>query len=199
MSLDYTPKDVPTRKARKYSAEERQCWKTPNTIQQPVLQLVATALGGEIGLDPTSDDAMSVPAYNHITIEKDCFETGWFVLPGEPKTAFMNCPFDNPHLFLEEMMKAVVDYGEIDEAIALLKAGTIHNKKTGTLIRQNASVICHWGAGKVGRIGFIDHEGYQVKGSDFDCVLVYFGENEDRFNDVFRHWGTLTRILYRGE
>lgn len=57
--LDYTPAPCPTGKARKYTSEERQRWRTPNTIQQPVLWLVAHALGGEIGLDPTSDDIIS--------------------------------------------------------------------------------------------------------------------------------------------
>lgn len=193
--LDYTPVAMPTRKAMKYTAEERQKWRTPNTPEQPVLQLVATALGGEIGLDPTADDAKSVPAYKHITAAEDCFSWPWCLPKGKPKTGFMNPSFDNPHLYLQALVDNTCRSDTLDQAIALMKAGTVHNKKTGTLIRQNASVICHWGAGKVGRIGFIDHEGYQIKSSDFDCVLVYFGENEDRFNDVFRHWGTITRVL----
>jgi hypothetical protein len=194
--LDYTPVSMPTRKALKYTAEERQKWRTPNTPDQPVLQLVATALGGEIGIDVTADAARSVPAHHHITAEMDCRNILSWPNKTIKLTAFMNPEFNAPHIYLDMLIRSMrPEFGIVDEAIALMKAGTVHNKKTGELIRQNASVICHWGAGKVGRMGFIDHEGYQINGSDFDVVLVYLGENEDRFNDVFRHWGTITRVL----
>lgn len=194
--FDYTPVAMPTRKAMKYTAEERQRWRTPNTLDQPVLQLVATALGGVIGIDPTADDDCSVPAHHHITAEMDCTSLSSWPKSSRDFKAFMNPPFDAPHIYLDMLMHSMdTDFGVVNEAIVLMKAGTIHNKKTGKLIRQNASVICHWGAGKVGRMGFIDHEGYQINGSDFDVVLIYFGENEDRFNDVFRDWGTITRVI----
>jgi hypothetical protein len=192
-ALDYTPRPAPTRKAQKYTAEQRQMWRTPNTPSQPVLQLVARALGGEIGLDPTADDARSVPAHWHITASENCLMPDVF-WPGVGVTAFMNPPFDAPHLYLEELARHYRP-GLVCEAIALLKIGTLSNQKTGALIRENASAICCWGAGKVGRMAFIDHEGYAITGADFDTVLVYFGPNRARFSEVFSDWGMVAAVL----
>jgi hypothetical protein len=103
--LDYTPQPCPVlRKARKYTAQERQCWRTPNTPQQPVLWLVAQALGGEIGLDPTADSARSVPAHKHITAAEDCLVWPWRLPYGVPKTGFMNPQFDKPHRYLPALI-----------------------------------------------------------------------------------------------
>ena len=191
--LDYTPIAAPRRKARKYTSEERQRWRTPNTPEQPVLWLVAQALGGEIGLDPTADDARSVPAHRHITRAQNCLVTPW-ALPHLPAyTAFTNPEFGTPHLFMERLVDQL-KIGNITEAIALLKTGTLHNQKSGAIIKANASAVCHWGAGKVGRMGFIDCDGYQVQGADFDTVLVYFGTAPALFCEVFDDWGMVSTI-----
>jgi hypothetical protein len=157
-----------------------------------VLWLVAQALGGDIDLDPTADDALSVPAFNHLTANNDCLEYPWTqLLSVHQSTVFINPPFDAPHLYLERL----VNYRcMIEGAIALLKVGTLANKKTGALIREGASAVCVWGAGKVGRMAFIDHEGYQVSGADFDTCLVYFGNDPSLFLEVFTDWGLCMRI-----
>jgi len=192
--LDYTPIAAPRRKARKYTSEERQRWRTPNTPEQPVLQLVARALGGEIGLDPTADQARSVPAYKHITAREDCFQWPWHLSTRAPKTGFMNPQFDKPHLFLQALVDNTCRSDTLDQSIALLKTGTLHNQKSGAIIKANASAICHWGAGKVGRMGFIDCDGYQVQGADFDTVLVYFGPDPALFCAVFDDYGMVSLV-----
>lgn len=190
--LDYSPRPCPVGKARKYTAEERQQWRTPNTPEQPVLWLVALALGGEIGLDPTADDACSVPAYRHITAADNCLGIAWTLPQSAPQTAFMNCPFDQPHLYLDALANNIIT-GHITEAVALLKIGTLSNQKTGSLIRHFASSACLWGAGKEqanGRMAFIDCDGRAIKGSDFDTVLVHFGRSP-MFRHTFRDYGTI--------
>jgi hypothetical protein len=72
----------------------------------------------------------------------------------------------------------------------LLKAGTISNVGTGELINKYASAICHWR----GRINFLNDEGNPVKGSDFDCVLIYFGARLDLFRQNFGGRGMITTI-----
>jgi hypothetical protein len=72
----------------------------------------------------------------------------------------------------------------------LLKSGTISNLKTGELINKYASAICHWR----GRINFLNDEGNAVKGSDFDCVFVYFGARLDLFRQAFGGRGTIATI-----
>lgn len=72
----------------------------------------------------------------------------------------------------------------------LLKAGTLSNQGTGELINKYASGICHWR----GRINFLNDNDIAVKGSDFDCVLIYFGDRFDRFQQVFKTFGTVSFI-----
>ena len=197
LRLDYTPTHCPViRKARKYTAQERQCWRTPNTPDQPVLWLVAQALGGEIGLDPTADDARSVPAHWHITRDQNCLVTPWYRV-GAPKTAFMNPEFCAPHLFVDRLCDELHG-GNITEAIALLKIGTLANQKTGAMIAHYAEAICCWSAGKPkanGRIAFIDADGNQVRGGDFDSCLVYFGPRYARFLEVFSDYGLVSEVV----
>lgn len=195
--LDYTPQTCSVlRKGRKYTAQERQCWRTPNTPEQPVLWLVAQALGGEIGLDPTADDARSVPAHHHITSAQNCLVTPWYQA-GAPKNAFMNPQFDAPHLYLERLIDQHL-FCNISEAIALLKIGALANQKTGAMIANHAAAVCCWGAGKPkanGRIAFIDCDGNQVRGGDFDSCLVYFGRQRGRFLQVFADYGLVSKVV----
>jgi hypothetical protein len=194
--LDYTPIAAPTRKARKYTPVERQCWRTPNTPEQPVLWLVAQALGGEIGIDVTADVERSVPAEYHITAAMDCTSLLSWPMCKRNFTAFMNPPFDAPHIYLDMLRRSMdPEFGVVTEAIALLKIGTLCNQKTGALIKGNASAICHWGAGKVGRMGFIDCDGYQISGADFDTVLVYFGQRRGVFLEVFSDYGMVAKVV----
>lgn len=177
------------KKAREYTKAERNCWKTPNTPDQPVISLVQQALGGTIGLDPTADDARSVPANRHITAAEDCFTTGWDC---QPSTAFMNPPYDKPHLYLARLVQAI-EGGEVGEAIALCKLGVLANQKSGAIIKDSCAAFCIWGAGTGPRMGFVDADGYQVTGADFDTVLIYWGSQVKRFARVFKAWGAVSR------
>jgi hypothetical protein len=72
----------------------------------------------------------------------------------------------------------------------LLKAGVVSNTGTGELIKKYASALCHW----TGRINFLNDEGNPIKGSNFDCVFVYFGARFDLFRDAFGGRGTIAMI-----
>jgi hypothetical protein len=105
----------------------------------------------------------------------------------------MNPPFDAPHLYLDALVRNVI-VGNITDAIALLKLGTLANQKTGRIIRENANCLCVWGAGKEkahGRMAFIDCDGIAIRGSDFDVELVHFGSNPHRFKATFLDYGTI--------
>lgn len=179
---------TPKRKARDYTKAERNCWKTPDTPEQPVVSLVTQALGGDIGLDPTADDACSIPANRHITVIENCFKVDWQCAP---KTCFMNPPYDKPHLFLEQLVRAI-KRDEVNEAIALCKIGVLANQKSGAIIKDTCNAFCIWGAGEGPRMGFVDSDGYQVTGADFDVVLIYWGTHVKRFTQTFTVWGTVS-------
>jgi hypothetical protein len=111
----------------------------------------------------------------------------------------MNPPFSRPHVFIH---KLVMEYQleHILEAIVLVKTGTLSNQGTGPLIQQNSSALCLWGAGakcpyapkgNVRRLAFLDSDGNQVFNADFDCGLVYFGNNIAGFAKVFGSYGAI--------
>lgn len=157
-------------------------WRTPDTIEQPILFLVKQALG-IITVDVCADDAKSVKALVHYTKADDGLSKEW------EGYIFMNPPFSNPLPWIQKLCFFRAR-GDVRGAIALLKAGTINNQGTGELINKHASAICNWR----GRIAFLNEDGEPVKGADFDCVLVYFGREPQKFSEVFQPWGTVSLI-----
>jgi hypothetical protein len=160
-------------------------WRTPNTTDQPVVKLVRKALGGEIWLDPCSDPASSIPASVRYWKSSDGLaqHNTW------SKTVFINPPFSDPFPWVERCCLEFAR-GNVSAAVMLLKAGVISNVGTGELINKYASAICHWR----GRINFLNDDGNPVKGSDFDCVLIYFGARLDLFRGAFGGRGTIATI-----
>jgi len=160
-------------------------WRTPNTTDQPVVKLVRKALGGDIWLDPCSDSGSSIPASVRYWKNTDGLaqHNTW------SKTVFINPPFSDPLPWVERCCFEIAR-GNVSAAVMLLKSGTISNLKTGELINKYASAICHWR----GRINFLNDEGNAVKGSDFDCVFVYFGARFDLFRQAFGGRGTIAMI-----
>lgn len=156
---------------------------TPNTQDQPILDLVLKAMGN-IDLDPCSNDAKTVPAANHFTATDNGLTKQW------DGKVFLNPPYSKPVFFLKHLAMNI-DLGYTTEAIALLKIGTVNNKGTGKIIEKYATAFCFWGAGKTerSRIGFVNQDGEQRNGADFDCVLVYFGANFSRFREIFKPYG----------
>ncbi|WP_422759564.1 DNA N-6-adenine-methyltransferase [Microcoleus anatoxicus] len=161
-------------------------WRTPNTKDQPVVSLVRQALG-EIWLDPCSNSGSSstIPAAVRYYKNDDGLapQNIW------NKTVFINPPFSDPLPWVERCCLEIAR-GNVSAAIMLLKSGTVSNVGTGELISRYASAVCHWR----GRINFLNDDGYAVKGSDFDCVLVYFGDRLDLFRKAFAGRGTISTI-----
>jgi len=161
-------------------------WRTPNTKDQPIVDLVKKALGGQIWLDPCSGSVT-----NNIPCAVRYFknDNGLAQHQTWSKTVFVNPPFSDPLPWVERCCFEIAR-GNVSAAIMLLKAGTISNVKTGELINKYASAICHWR----GRINFLNDEGNAVKGSDFDCVFIYFGSRLDLFRQAFGGRGTIATI-----
>jgi len=160
-------------------------WRTPDTKEQPIVRLVTEALGGEIWCDPCADAGHRIPARVHYNTSSNGLNARnlW------TKTVFINPPFSNPLEWVDKCCDSIIR-GDCSQAIMLLKAGTLSNQGTGELINKCASGICHWR----GRINFLNDNGIAVKGSDFDCVLVYFGDRFDRFQETFETFGTVSFI-----
>jgi len=160
-------------------------WKTPENKEQPIVSLVKKALGGQIYLDPCSDSGCNIPA----TMRYFKWSDGLASHNVWQKTVFINPPFSDPFPWVERTCLEIAR-GSVSAAVMLLKAGVISNIGTGDLINKYASAICHWR----GRINFLNDEGNAVKGSDFDCVFVYFGARLDLFRGAFGGRGTIATI-----
>ena len=161
-------------------------WRTPNTSDQPIVSLIRKALGGDIWLDPCSGSVTNnIPCA--VRYFKD--DDGLAQHQAWNKTVYINPPFSNPFPWVERCCLEFAR-GNVSAAVMLLKAGTVSNVGTGELINKYASAICHWR----GRINFLNDEGNPVKGSDFDCVFVYFGARLDLFRDAFGGRGTIATI-----
>jgi hypothetical protein len=179
--------DVVSQKRLKSAAPpaDPDCWRTPNTAEQPIVDLVKQALGGQIWCDPCADAGQKIPAAVHYSK----FEDGLKESQVWSKTVFINPPFSDPLPWVEKCCLSIAR-GNVSAAIMLLKSGTVSNIGTGELISKYASAVCHWR----GRINFLNDEGKPVKGSDFDCVLVYFGDQLDLFRSAFGGRGTISTI-----
>lgn len=72
---------------------------TPNTAEQPIIDLVLKVFNGKIDLDPCSNDLDSpnVPAEIHYTKEIDGLGVMWW------GNVFLNPPYSNPLPFLETL------------------------------------------------------------------------------------------------
>jgi hypothetical protein len=160
-------------------------WRTPNTKEQPIVNLVKQALDGQIWCDPCADAGHKVGAA--VAYHKN--DDGLKDINVWRKTVFINPPFSDPLPWVKKCCFSIAR-GECSAAIMLLKSGTLSNQGTGNLIEKYASAVCHWR----GRISFLNNEGVAVKGSDFDCVLVYFGDRFDLFKQAFEYRGTITRL-----
>lgn len=161
-------------------------WRTPPIIVDicgRVFQL------GRIDLDPTADEGRTLPARQYITEAEDCLGSKVWL----STNAYMNPPFSNPLPFVRRLSCEYIN-GTVDEAIALLKSGCIHNKGTGRIIAETASAVCFWGVGKQPRLGFLNPEGYQSKNADFDCILVYWGFDAHQFAKVLNDYGTVVPL-----
>lgn len=160
-------------------------WQTPNTKEQPIVALVEQALGGSIWTDPCSCASSKIRASLRYYKETD----GLASYQAWTKTCFINPPFSDPLPWVEKTCLSIAR-GNISAAIMLLKAGTVSNVGTGELIAKYASAICYWR----GRIDFLNDEGYAIKGSNFDCVFIYFGDRLDLFRKAFAGRGTISTI-----
>ncbi len=162
------------------------CWRTPNNPKQPILDLVAQALGGTIGLDPTADNLRRVQAQRHFTKADNCFIQNWSSPAG---TVFMNMPYSNPVPFLEKLVEQI-NCGNVREAIALMPTSSLQGIACSEVIEKIAIGTCMW---TKSRVAFLGKDGTPKNGANFACAFVYFGDNWERFARVFRPWGWVFR------
>jgi ParB family chromosome partitioning protein len=160
---------VPKGKYQKFISAKSDEHNTPKYF----LGAVVECMGG-IDLDPTSNsrDNPNVPATKHLTIEDDALKHDW------NGRVFLNPPFSQVSKFLKKLL-AEVESGRVTEAIVLTKNDT--RTKWYKQLRKNAQALCL--AEGYHRFGDADNS------ATFGVLLTYFGDNPDRFREVFAKFG----------
>ncbi|MEM6752658.1 MAG: DNA N-6-adenine-methyltransferase [Cyanobacteria bacterium P01_C01_bin.38] len=154
----------------KSKSKSSDCWYTPPSIFELVVQVLGT-----VYLDPCADDGKHLEARKHYTIVDDGLIQEW---EGQ---VYMNPPFSHPGVWIKKL-QAEIKSGRVTEAIALVPAATDTKWLSPVLKSQS---VCFW----TGRIKFLG-EDYQPKNASRQShVLVYWGENWQRFKEVFEAHG----------
>ena len=148
------------------------CWYSPPHIVELVIQVL-----GEINLDPCADDGRHITAAKHYTFDDNGLEQPWC------GKVYMNPPYSHPGVWMKKL-QLEFETGNVDEAIALVPAATDTNWLSPVLKTQP---VCFW----KGRIKFLGQD-YQPKLSARQShVLVYWGNNWQRFREVFEDYGVV--------
>ncbi|MCW6053729.1 phage N-6-adenine-methyltransferase [Lyngbya sp. CCAP 1446/10] len=156
----------------KSAKKNTDCWYTPPEIVELVLQTL-----GWIDLDPCADNHKHVPAKAHYTEANNGLTREW------AGKVFMNPPYSCPGKWIAKL-QAEFDSGRVTEAIALVPAATDTLWLSPLLSTQ---AICFW----KGRIKFLDTD-YQPKlPARQSHVLVYWGAEPAKFQEVFQERGTI--------
>ena len=163
---------LPTPHSPPPTSKKSDRWYTPLLIVNRVEQVL-----GVIDLDPCADEGKHIPAKMHYTAADDGLSREWH------GRVFMNPPYSCPGKWMKKLQ---VEYesGRVTEAIALVPVAT-DTKWLSPVLRSQP--VCFW----TGRIKFLDVN-YQPKLSARQAhCLVYWGDNWQRFKEVFDEYGVV--------
>ena len=155
--------------SKSFSSDE---WYTPPHISELVIQVL-----GQITLDPCADEGKHIPAAMHYTASDDGLIKEW------NGRVFMNPPYSQPSVWIKKL-QAEFESGRVTEAIALVPAAT-DTKWLSPILKSQP--VCFW----TGRIKFLDTNYKPRLSARQSHCLVYWGENWERFKEVFDSYGVV--------
>ncbi|NJL80423.1 MAG: hypothetical protein HC917_19325, partial [Richelia sp. SM2_1_7] len=168
-SGEYSTSTHSSNKGKKKSSD---CWYTPPHIIELIIQVL-----GQIDLDPCADDGKHIPATTHYTFMQDGLAAVW------EGRVFMNPPYSCPGVWMKKL-QTEFESGRVREAIALVPAAT-DTKWLSPVMKTQP--VCFW----TGRIKFLDEDYKPKLAARQSHVLVYWGENWERFKEVFDPYGVV--------
>jgi hypothetical protein len=168
----------PNKKSKTQNLKSSDCWYTPSHIVELVVRVL-----GEIDLDPCADDGTHIRARSPTAGRRPSHYTDDGLLRSWEGRVFMNPPYSCPAVWMKKL-QAEVESLRVTEAMAIIRAATDTNWLSPLLATQP---VCFW----KGRIKFLDAN-YQPKLSARQShVLVYWGDNPQRFKGVFQKYGVV--------
>ena len=158
-------------------------WYTPSIYTNMVREVM-----GEIDLDPFSSSKANshVKAKRYFDLKSNAFKKTWFKKPGR---VFMNPPYGRKiinasvEIFIENWKN-----NTISEAIVLVNNAT--ETKWFQLLLKSSSIICL----PEKRISFEAFDGKNVSGNTRGQVFLYFGQETNKFESVFKRIGVTLRL-----
>ncbi|NJN11535.1 MAG: hypothetical protein HC815_27595 [Richelia sp. RM1_1_1] len=170
-----------THSSNKGKKRSSDCWYTPPHIVELVIQVL-----GQIDLDPCADDGKHIPATTHFTFMQDGLAQPWH------GRVFMNPPYSCPGAWMKKLqtefesgrVREALHPKGVSEAIALVPAAT-DTKWLSPVLKSQP--VCFW----TGRIKFLDEDYKPKLAARQSHVLVYWGENWERFKEVFDPYGVV--------
>ncbi|RUT05056.1 hypothetical protein DSM106972_038770 [Dulcicalothrix desertica PCC 7102] len=160
----------------KYSTSRKQVGEGVYNTPPHLIELVIQVLG-TIDLDPCADDGKRIPALQHYTAASDGLQKKW------NGRLFINPPQECPELWIRKLREEIQS-GRVTEAIAVVAAATDTDWLSELLAIQP---VCFW----KGKIQFLDADYLPTAPANQSYVLVYWGNNQDRFREVFEEYGTV--------
>ena len=162
-------------------------WGTP----QKYVHAVRKMFGGEIHLDPCSNEFSIVQAVNEYRLPAcDGLRESW-----DFPTIYVNPPYGidkqrrtSIKHWLSKCSMAHADYGAEVLALVPVATNTGHWKK---FVFANACAICFL---YDTRLKFLVNGENGGKGAPMSCAMIYWGREYDRFFSIFRKFGAVVDL-----
>lgn len=158
-------------------------WCTPPHI----LDATRTVFGGEIGLDPCSNEYSLVGARNEYCLpDKDGLSEQW-----DSPTIFVNPPYGSDPVRKTRILDWFKKIGEASERgseiIALVPVAT-NTRHWKDYVYPIASAICFLYAP---RLKFYIRGEEDPKGAPMSCATIYYGNKVETFKEAFGEMGAV--------
>lgn len=176
-------------------------WCTSGKLLEPIREVI----GGQIALDPCSNDYSIVNAQIEYKLpDKNGLNESW-----ESSSCLINPPFGRYYMNDELDVKSVKEFKELRDKgtykrysiydwvfkcvqsyqlirhLFLLIPAAIETRHFHDFIYSTATAILY----PKGRIGYLDEKGEEIGSPPMASVLIYWGEDVEKFNDVFSRLG----------
>jgi len=165
-------------------------WNTP----PEVVERVRLFAGGQIALDPCSNEFSNVGAKVALTKEQDGLNAYWHELTEPGDLIFINPPYDKETI--EEVAKRSLAIARLFYRDVLLLVPTKSDQdwfQNETLVRARAVCFIK------GRVKFWDKGKVCKGGAAFPCCLIWFGSanstrSDDNFSEAFSSLGRCLKL-----
>ncbi len=163
---------------------QNQEWGTP----EKYVKAVKSVFGGEIDLDPCSNQySITRAKVEYVLPENDGLKKSW-----DFKRIFVNPPYGadrergtNIKNWLDRCAEANNNYGSEVLALVPVATNTGHWKK---FVWGKATGVCFL---YDTRLRFLVNGKNEGKGAPMACAMIYWGDNYERFFDVFLEFGAV--------